>query len=167
MKSMRFAVVGSLVAILLSAGWAQKAAQHLLTADELKNVVPAEFFFAGQKAPTQLRNATGFQTAGGKITFGALVDNSGYSTAVQQKYQGMLVTESKLNIGGSELAPGEYGFGFAADKFVIMNVANEDTLSVPYQTDASLKRAVPLKLAEDGGGYKLYAGKKWVAVKPE
>ena len=79
----------------------------------------------------------------------------------------MLITESRLNIGGSELAPGEYGFGFTADKFVVMNVANEDTLSSPYQTDAELKRAVPLKLVEDGGGYKLYAGKKWIALKPE
>lgn len=167
MKNMRLAAVGALVIVLLSAGLAQKAAQHLLSSDELKSVVPAEFFFRGQKAPTQLRNATGFQTADGKVTFGALVDTSGYSTAVQQKYQGMLITESKLNIGGSELAPGEYGFGFAADKFVVMNVANEDALSVPYQTEAELKRAVPLKLVEDGAGYKLYAGKKWVALKPE
>jgi hypothetical protein len=167
MKNMRFAALATLVAMLLSAGLAQKAAQHLLSADELKKVVPAEYYFAGQKAPTQLRNATGFQTADGKITFAALVDASGYSTAVQQKYQGMLVTESKLDIGGSELAPGQYGFGFAADKFVVMNVANEDALSIPSQTDASLKRAVPLKLVEDGSGFKLYAGKKWVALKPE
>jgi hypothetical protein len=167
MKRTRFAVVATLVALLLTTGLAQKAAQHLLSTDELKSVVPAEFFFRGQKAATQLRNAAGFQTAGGKITFGALVDASGYSTAVQQKYQGMLVTESKLNIGGSELAPGEYGFGFTADKFVVMNVANEDTLSVSYQTDAEVKRPVPLKMVEDGGGYKLYAGRKWVALKPE
>jgi len=167
MKNMRFAAVGTVVAVLLSMGLAQKAAQHLLSADELKKVVPAEFFFAGQKAPTQLRNAAGFQTADGKVMFAALVDTSGYSTAVQQKYQGMLVSESKLNIGGSELAPGAYGFGFAADKFTVMNVANEDALSVHSQTDASLKRAVPLKLVEDGAAYKLYAGKKWVAVKPE
>jgi hypothetical protein len=167
MKNLRFVAIGTLVAVLLSSGLAQKAAQHLLNSDELKSVVPAEFFFRGQKAPTQLRNAAGFQTASGKITFGALVDASGYSTAVQQKYQGMFVTESKLNIGGSELAPGEYGFGFTADKFVVMNVANEDTLSVSYQTDAELKRPTPLKMVDDGGGYKLYAGRKWVAVKPE
>jgi hypothetical protein len=79
----------------------------------------------------------------------------------------MIVTESKLNIGGSELAPGEYGFGFAGDKFVVMNVASEDILSVPCQTDADLKRAMPLKMVEDGAGYKLYAGRKWVALKPE
>jgi hypothetical protein len=30
-----------------------------------------------------------------------------------------------------------------------------------------VKRAVPLKMIEDGTGYKLYAGKKWVSVKPE
>jgi hypothetical protein len=167
MKNMRFAALATLVAMLLSAGLAQKAVQHLLSADELKKVVPAEYYFAGQKAPTQLRNATGFQTADGKITFAALVDASGYSTAVQQKYQGMLVTESKLNVGGSELPPGQYGFGFTSDKFVVMNVANEDALSIPSQTDASLKRAVPLKLVEDGSGFKLYAGKKWVALKPE
>jgi hypothetical protein len=167
MKNLRFAAVGTLVAVLLSAALAQKAAQHLLSADELKSAVPAEFFFRGQKAPTQLRNATGFQTTGGMMTIAALVDASGYSTAIQQKYQGMLVTETKLNIGGAELAPGEYGFGFAGDKFVVMNVANQDILTVPYQTDAGLKRAVPLKMIEDGGGYKLYAGRKWVSVKPE
>lgn len=167
MKTMRFAAVGILVAILLSAGLAQKTAQHLLTVDELKKVVPSEFFFRGQKAPTQLRNATGFQTADRKITIAALVDASGYSTAVQQKYQGMLITESKLNIAGSVMAPGQYGFGFVAGKFVVMNVANEDTLNVASQTDAQLKRPVPLKLVEDGAGYKLYSGRNWVAVKLE
>jgi hypothetical protein len=167
MKNMRLAAVGVLVALLVTSALAQKAAQHLLSSDELKSVVPAEFFFRGQKAPTQLRNSTGFQMADGKITFAALVDVSGYSTAIQQKYQGMLVTESKLKLGGSELAPGEYGFGFTADKFVVMNVASEDALSVPCQTDTELKRAVPLKMVEDGTGYKLYAGKKWVSVKVE
>jgi hypothetical protein len=165
-NNMRLAV-STFVVLLLTSAFAQKAAQHLLSSDELKKVVPEEFFYRGQKAPVQLRNATGFQTASGKITFAALVDASGYSTAIQQKYQGMLITESKLNVGGSELAPGEYGFGFAAEKFVVMNVANEDVLSASYQTDAELKRAVPLKLVEDGAGYKLYAGKKWVSVKPE
>jgi hypothetical protein len=165
MKKMYIAALVSVVLVLLTASLAQKATQHLLTADELKSMVPAEFFFRGQKAPTQLRNAAGFQTTDGKVTFAALVDVSGYSTSIQQKYQGLLITESKLEIGGSELPPGEYGFGFAADKFVVMNVASEDALSAPYQTDAGLKRPVPLKLVEDGAGYKLYAGKKWVAVK--
>ncbi len=165
--NIRLAAVGTLVAVLLGTGLAQKGMQHLLSVDELKSVVPAEFFFRGQKAPTQLRNSAGFQMADGKVTFTVLVDASGYSTAIQQKYQGMLANESKLNIGGSELPPGEYGFGFTVDKFVVMDVASEDKLTVPFQSDADLKRAVPLKMVQDGGGYKLYAGKKWVLLKPE
>jgi hypothetical protein len=168
MKNIRIAILGTLAAALLAPALAQQASRHLLSADELKKAVPTEYFYSGQKAPTQLRNSGGFQLADGKMTLAALVDASGYSTAIQQKYQGMLITEGKLNVSGSELPPGQYGFGFAADgKFVVMNVANEDVLSTAYQTDAELKRAVPLKMIEDGGGYKLYAGKKWVEIKPE
>jgi hypothetical protein len=167
MKNVRFAAIGAVVAIVFGACLTQTASRHLLSADELKKAVPTEFFFRGQKAPTQLRNSGGFQMADGKTTLFSLVDASGYSTGVQEKYQGLLINESKLNIGGSKLPAGQYGFGFTADKFVVMNVANEDVFSVPYQTDASLKRPVPLKLVEDGTGYKLYAGRKWVSVKPE
>jgi hypothetical protein len=166
-KNRSLAALGIILAALLISALAQKSAPHLLNPEELKKVVPAEFFFSGQKAPTQLRNSAGFRLADAQVTFGALVDTSGYSSAVQQKYQGMLVTESKLNIAGTELPPGEYGFGFSSDKFVIMNVANEDVLTVPYQTDGDLKRPVPLKMVEDGASYKLYAGRKWVAIKPE
>jgi hypothetical protein len=110
----------------------------------------------------------GLQLANGKMTLAALVDASGYSTAIQQKYQGLLITESKLNVEGSELAPGQYGFGYTAgDKFVVMDVANDDVLSVPSKTEQALQRAVPLKLVEEGEAYRLYAGKKWVEIRPE
>jgi len=167
MKNLRFTAIGLLATLLLGVALAQNATQHLLSADEVKKAAPAEFFFRGQKALTQMRNATGFQSASGMMTLAALVDASGYSTAMQQKYQGFLITESKLNIGGSQLMPGEYGFGFTSDKFVVMNVANEDVLSVSFETDSSLKRPVPLKLVEDGAGYKFYAGRKWVSMKLE
>ncbi len=158
----------SVIAVLAVAAWGQAASQHLLTRDEIKKVMPSEFFYDGQKAPTQLRNAVGFQLQNGKLILAALVDASGYSTAVQQKYQGMLICEAKLRIGGTELSPGEYGFGFTKEgKFVVMNVANEDALIVPYETDAKLQRPVPLKMIEDGPGYKLYAGRRWVEIKPE
>jgi hypothetical protein len=116
----------------------------------------------------QLRNAVGFQSADGKMTLAALVDSSGYSTAIQQKYQGMLITETKLNIGGSTLAPGQYGFGFTAEgKFTVMDVANSDVLNTAFQNDQGVQHPVPLKLVEDGSSYKLYAGKKWVGIKTE
>jgi hypothetical protein len=156
------------VLTLIGCASAQQVTKHVLTSDELKKAVPTEYFFRGQKAPVQLRNAVGFQLADGKMMLAALVDASGYSTAIQQKYQGMLITETKLNVGGSSLPPGQYGFGFTADnKFMVMDVANSDVLSATYQTDQALQHAVPLKLVEDGTGYKLYAGKKWIAIKAE
>ena len=168
MKNMRFAVLGVVATALLGSGFAQQGSKHLLSSDELKKAVPEEYFFRGQKAPTQVRNSAGFQLADGKITLAALVDASGYSTAIQQKYQGLLITEAKLNIGGATLAPGQYGFGFTPDgKFVVMDVANSDVLTVPFQTDSALPRAVPLKMVEAGGGYKLYAGKKWVEIEAQ
>jgi hypothetical protein len=166
MKIFRTAILSALALATLVV--AQQASKHTLSADELKKVVPAEFFFRGQKAPVQLRNAVGFQLADGKMALAALVDASGYSTAIQDKYQGMLITETKLNVGGAELIPGQYGFGFTADgKFVVMDVSNNDVLMTTSQTDEQLQRAVPLKLVEEGSGYKLYAGKKWVEIKAE
>jgi hypothetical protein len=77
-----------------------------------------------------------------------------------------LITELKLEIEGSELAPGQYGFGFTKDgKFGVMDVGANDLLSVSFKRDEDLKRPVPLKIVEDGGGYKLYAGKNWVGLK--
>jgi|SRR5579864_3976181 len=166
MKNLAF--LGGLLLTMLLSAVAQQPTKHVLSTDELKKAVPTEYFFRGQKAPVQLRNAVGFQLSDGKMTIAALVDASGYSTAIQQKYQGMLITETKLNMGGSTLPPGQYGFGFAADgKVLVMDVANTDVLSVSSQTDQALQRPVPLKLVEDGSGYKLYAGKKWVNIKPE
>jgi len=168
MKNSRLTSLAALILVMLASAAAQQASKHILSSDELKKAVPAEYFFRGQKAPVQVRNAVGFQLPDGKMMLAALVDASGYSTAIQQKYQGLLITETKINVGGSELPPGQYGFGFTADgKINVMDVANNDVLTAPSQTDAALQRAVPLKLVEDGAGYKLYAGKKWVTIKVE
>ncbi len=163
MKTHRLAVLAALIFVTLAAVAQSK---HLLSAEELKKVVPTEYFYRGQKAPVQLRNAAGFQTADGKMAIAALVDASGYSTAIQQKYQGLLITEVKLSIGGTSLPPGQYGFGFTADgKFMVMDVANGDVLNVPSQSESAMQHAVPLKLEAAGDFYKLYAGKKWVGIK--
>jgi len=168
MKNIRLAVLGVVSVGMLGAGVAQQVSRHVLSGDELKKAVPTEYFYYGQKASVQVRNSGGFQLSDGKMTIAALVDASGYSSTVQQKYQGLLITESKLNIGGSDLPAGQYGFGFTAEgKFVVMDVANTDVLSAAWQTDASLRRPVPLKLVEDSSGYKLYAGRKWVGIKTE
>ena len=151
--------------LLLSA---QQLKPGLLSNDVLKKVVPGTYFFRGQSASVQLRNSAGVSVADGKLVLIGLLDTSGYAADVQAKYQGFLITEVKLNIEGSELAPGEYGFGFSKEgKFLVMDVGANDLFSVAGQIDDKLPHPVPLKIVEDGGAYRLYAGRKWVSLKPE
>ena len=157
-----------LVVVTCSLIAAEKPTPGILSAQELKKIVPAGYFFDGQSAPVQLRNSVGARTKSGKLVLAGLVDTSGYSADIQQKYQGFFITETKLAIEGSDLTPGQYGFGFTKDgKFVVMNVAATDVLNVDAKMDDKLARPVPLKLVEDGDALKLYAGKKWVSIKPE
>ena len=147
---------------------AQQLKPGQLSNDVLKKVVPGTYFFRGQSAPVQLRNSAGFSVSDGKLVLTGLLDTSGYAADVQAKYQGFLITEVKLNIEGSELAPGEYGFGFSKEgKFLVMDVGANDLFSVAGQIDGKLSHPVPLKIVEDEGTYRLYAGRRWVSLKPE
>ena len=153
-----------LLASLLAS--AQQAKPGMLSAEELKKVVPSNYFFRGQSGAVQLRNSAGFRGQDGKLVLAGFVDTSGYSADVAEKYQGFLITELKLDIEGSKLAPGQYGFGFTKDgKFGVMDAGANYLLSVSFKRDENLKRPVPLKIVEDGAGYKLYAGKNWVSLK--
>ena len=154
-----------LCGLLLSA---QQLKPGLLSNDVLKKVVPVTCFFRGQSAPVQLRNSAGFSVLDGKLVLTGLLDTSGYAADLQAKYQGFLITEVKLSIEGSELAPGEYGFGFSKDgKFLVMDVGAHDLFSVAGQINDKLSHPVPLKIVEDGGAYRLYVGRRWVSLKPE
>lgn len=157
-KMMWLVVLAALVA---------SAAAQVLTADQVKKISPTSFYFAGQSAAVQVRNAGGVKNSAGKMVLAGLVDTSGYSTAIAEKYQGFLITETKLSFDGSTLEPGQYGFGFKDGKFTVMNVAAADVLSVATKNDDQLKHPVPLKFEKDGDGYRLYAGRKYVVLKAE
>ena len=152
-------------ALLLSA---TETTTGVLGGDELKRAVPSSYFFRGQSASVQLRNSAGFRVADGKLVLAGLVDTSGYAADVAQKYQGFLITEVKLKVEGTELPPGQYGFGFRKDdKFTVMDVGENDLLNVTAHLDDALHRPVPLKIVADQSPYRLYSGKKWVGLKTQ
>jgi hypothetical protein len=151
-----------LLGIMCSAANAQ-----IVTSDELNKVIPKSFFYAGHNAPVQERNSVALKNSAGKFTLAGLVDTSGYSTAIASKYQGFLITESKLAFDGATLDPGAYGFGFKDGKLFVTNVAGSDLFSVASQKDDQLKHPVPLKFEKTDAGYRLYAGRNYVAFKAE
>jgi hypothetical protein len=145
---------------------AQKSA--ILHPADLAKVVPGSVFFRGQSATTQLRNSGGVRFANGYLMFATLVDNSGYSTGIQQKYQAYFITEVPLEIEGHRLAPGAYGAGIVNGRpglhFVIQDLGAHDLFEAPAKHDAALHRPVPLQvMAGSGAGkYRLYFGRNYV-----
>ena len=144
-----------------------QAGAQILTGDQVKKAAPSSYFFGGQSASVQVRNTAGLKNSAGKLVLAGLVDTSGYSTAIAEKYQGFLITETKLSFDGATLEAGAYGFGFKDGKFVVMNVASMDLFSIASQNDDQVKHPVPLKLEKDGSSYRLYAGRKYVVVKAD
>lgn len=142
-------------------------ATAIVPATESRTVVPSSFFYRGKSASVQLRNSGAIRTSDGRYVLAGLVDTAGYASNVAEKYQGLFITEVKVKVGDADLVPGQYGFGFVGDKFVVTDVGANDVISVAASTDSELKRPVPLKFAEDGSNYRLYAGRKYVTLRVE
>jgi hypothetical protein len=143
-----------------------QAAPKILEGDELTRVIPSSFYFEGQSAPTQMRNAAAVEFASNRFTMAALVDASGYSSEVQAKYQGFLITDSPIKVEGLRLGTGAYGFGFTSDGRVgIMDVGGRRLLSVKAHRDADLKRPRPLEMtAAAQGAVRLYSGRNYITL---
>ena len=136
----------------------------LKAADIKGKLFPEAVFFRGQSAPVQMRNTGGVHFSDDLYVLAGMVDNSGYSTGIREKYQAYLLSEVTLQIGEQTLKPGAYGIGFIeGGKFVVMDLAANDIFRVASQKDAEMKRPVPLQmLAAEGGKYKLYMGRDFV-----
>lgn len=161
-------VAASATALVRPQGTATSAGakERILAAAEVGNkLLPEKVFFRGQLAPVQARNTGGVRYADGFLVLAGLVDSSGYSTGVREKYQGYLISEIPLEIGGQTLKPGAYGFGFLeGNKFVVMDLGANDVLQAAFTKDAEMKRPVPLQFiaATAAGTYRLYHGRDFV-----
>jgi hypothetical protein len=168
--SKKFFLFGILAALLLAPAFKVSAADTsatILKAPDVMNLVPTTVFFRGQVASVQARNAAGLKLPDGMLVLCALVDTSGYSTAVQQKYQAYLINEAALDINGQILKPGAYGVGFIeSNKFVVMDVGAHDLLTAESKHDPELKRPMPLQILTDAAPnhYRLYINRNYVVV---
>src|SRR5712692_7295332 len=137
----------------------------LKAADISPKIFPERVFFRGQSAPVQFRNSGGVHFADDLYVLAGMVDSSGYSTGIKEKYQAYLLNEVTLEIAGQTLKPGAYGIGFLnGGKFVVMDVGANDVLQVAAQRDGEMKRPVPVQgaAAATAGSYRLYAGRDYV-----
>lgn len=132
--------------------------------DITPKLFPEHVFFRGQVAVAQLRNTGGVHFVDDFYVLAGLVDSSGYSTGIREKYQGYLLTEVNLEIGGQSLKPGAYGFGFMGGKFILMDLAANNLIEAAGQRDAEMRRPVPLQVlaSSSAGSYRLYVGRDYI-----
>jgi hypothetical protein len=141
-----------------------------LDRNEASGILPKTVFFKHLSASVQGRNSAGIRFGNGDLVLVALVDTSGYSSAVQQTYQAYLLNEVHLKIGDKFLPPGAYGFGFVGDHIIVMDIAGNELLQAPIVRDAQLTRPAPLQLFPDEkapGHYRLYLGRSYITLSEE
>lgn len=141
----------------------------LLSRDEAAAILPPAVFFAGQSATIQGRNSTGVRLKDGKLVLATLVDTSGYSSGVQDRYQLYLITEAPLQIGSKTLGVGTYGCGFVGNQFVVMDIAGTTLITVSGRRDVAMSRPTPLQMLANPatGSFRLYAGRSFVEFSVE
>lgn len=160
------ATVAALLLLLLpAAALAQEEWPKIIEGRELERVVPQGFYFEGQSAPTQMRNAVAAQLGPKRFVIAGLVDTSGYSSDVQGKYQGFIITDSPVTVGGKPLPTGAYGFGFNSEgRIDVMDVGGRRVLSVRTRVEEKVQRPRPLMMKAEHDGLRLYAGKSFVLI---
>ena len=84
-------LMAAVLAVWPSAARAQGGFE-LVSGKAFDSAVPKDFYLEGNAIPTQKRNAALLKTpAGGRVVF-ALIDTTGYSSQIQQKYEGMIIS---------------------------------------------------------------------------
>jgi hypothetical protein len=156
------------VAALLAVVPAPAQAQEKLEGKAFDAACVKDFYLEGNAIPVQQRNTVVLKGADGKRMVFGLLDTSGYSAEVQQKYAGMIIVERKVMVGGAAVGAGAYGFGLhkptppeGPGHLMIYDVGGAKVGEAAAQYDAALAQPVPLQFVKG----RLYVGRHWVEIK--
>jgi hypothetical protein len=139
-----------------------------------ESAIPANFYLEGNSIPVDKLHAALLKTPAGARLLLAKIDTTGYSSQIQQKYIGMLITEGKVSVCSVALSVGSYGFGLEkppatsseAAKFYVYNQAGEKVGECAAKKDNTLKQPKPLNIVlSKEAGARLYLGRYFVELK--
>ena len=140
--------------------------------DVASTLMPALVFFAGKLAQVQMRNTGGAylpaqQTASGRVFVAGLVDSSGYSSGIQERYQAYLLSDAVMEFGEHSLQPGAYGCGVVNGQLAAMDLGANTLWATPATRDTALARPTPLQVlpGKFEGQFRLYLGRNYAAFR--
>ena len=160
--------------IITPRGACAQAAFEQLTGKAFESAVPNDFYLEGNRIPVEKRNAALLKTPAGARVVLALIDTTGYSSQIQQKYIGMVITEGKVSVCSVSLDVGSYGFGLEKPaapsgeegKFILYNQAGEKVGECGTKKDRGVKQPKPLNIVlSKQVGARLYLGRYFVELK--
>jgi hypothetical protein len=120
---------------------AQKSAWRQATDAELAMLLPARAPVIKEHIETEMRTASGIVDGHGRYIAGVVLITAGYSA--EGKYSHFLVVQAPVRLGGVNLKPGEYVFGYTHEGEVLRVHFNEAaTGALVGTTDAHLMPAL-------------------------
>ncbi len=177
MRKIQFVFAAALAAALLatrSGGLAGQGSFQIVTGKAFDSALPHDFYLEGNAIPTEKRNAVLLTSPRGSRVVLSLLDTSGYSSQIQQKYVGMLITEGPLTMCGKMVAVGSYGFGLqkpgpdsnADARFFLYDQAGKRVAECASKKDTTMSVPTPLQATTTGpGGTRLYLGRYWLGLR--
>ena len=145
-----------------------------LTGKAFESAIPSDFYLEGNRIPVEKRNAVLLKTPAGARLILALIDTTGYSAQIKQKYIGMVITEGAVSVCSVPLNVGSYGFGLEKPaagssedaKFSLYNQAGEKLGDCGARKDGAVKQPKPLNVVlSKEAGARLYLGRYFVELK--
>ncbi len=106
----RILLLAFLVASVPSLAGAQKSAWRQATDTELATLLPARAPVIKEHIETEMRTASGIVNGRGRYIAGVVLITAGYSA--EGKYSHFLVVQAPIRLGGVDLKPGEFVFGY-------------------------------------------------------
>ena len=173
---MKQALSSGVVALCATAALALSAAPAAAQVETLEGkafdgAYVRDFYLEGNSIPTQKRNTVVLKGADGKRLVFSLLDTTGYSTEIQQKYVGMLIFERPVTLGTAKVGAGAYGFGLKKPQppegpgtLFVYDVGGAKVAETAASHDAAIARPVPLQVVTKDGKSRLYAGRHWVEI---
>lgn len=153
-------LMGAAVVLQAQAGF------EVLGNKALDSAFVKDFYLEGNSIPTERRNAALIKTPSGARVEFALLDTSGYSSEVQEKYSGMIISEGPISVCGVKLGVGSYGFGTKLPhppgsgqaQVYFYDQAGTKVGQCSASKDTQLKTPKPLQVMISGAKARLYLG---------
>lgn len=137
----RILLLAFLVASIPNLVHAQKSAWRQATDTELATLLPARAPVIKEHIETEMRTASGIVDGRGRYIAGVVLITAGYSA--EGKYSHFLVVQAPVRLGGVDLKPGEYVFGYTHEGEVLKVHFNEAaTGALVGTTDAHLMPSI-------------------------